>query len=206
MATYLFDARISEVVGRSCPGDTSKAMGPRGTAVRLDVFKTGDLEEKVSLFDLTVVKQRGGKKKRRVIGLPLNPKYEPWIPQLCKFFLERGKKHVFPFTRQMMWRHSKKVFKGLIYPIESYELIEDRGDIKVRKVRNFHYRNFRLHALRHIRTTELVEYYGFDGVDLCAFVGWALQTTMRGPQVLSRYLSVHWQRYFPKLLKTRLQH
>lgn len=53
MATYLFDARISEIVGGVCPGDNGGkevARGPRGTDARLDNFVSNGKEISCVIF------------------------------------------------------------------------------------------------------------------------------------------------------------
>jgi hypothetical protein len=74
---------------------------------------------------------------------------------------------------------------------------------KVLKDVDEHIRAFRLHALRHLRATELVEHYGFDGFQLATYGGWMPTTTTRISSVIQRYLSLSWQSYIDKLLKRR---
>jgi hypothetical protein len=64
-------------------------------------------------------------------------------------------------------------------------------------------RHYNLYALRHSRATELVKFYGFDGFELCVYIGWILKTGVGITPVAGRYLSLSWQSYFPKLLKKR---
>ena len=197
MATYLFAGRISEVVGRASPSDVGTvARGPIGSDVRTDVYTLGPLKEEAAVFSVQTAK-RGGRK--RLIALPL--KYEPWAKPLRAYFKERTKVLVFPFTRQKVWSYAKDAFDRLKYPIEQYAIYE--GEVpKVKKIRKAHTRDFRLHALRHLRATELVEYYGFNAFDLATFCGWTYRTAI-GMSSVDRYLSLGWQTYFPKLLKKR---
>jgi len=133
----------------------------------------------------------------------LEPDYEPWTETLLDYFGERGDQIVFPFTRQKMWSFAKHVFEDLRYPIEKYVLSVQEQGLTVKKEVDRHFRAFRLHALRHLRASELVEFYGFDGFDLSIYGGWTTQRGAGISKVMARYLTLHWQRYFPKLLKKR---
>jgi len=198
MAIYLFAARVSEVVAYSAPRDTTVARGPKGTDVYLTTYEDRDKEVDVAVFRIKTAK-RGG--LERLIALPMDPEYEPWTKDLYEYFMGFGEAYVFPFSRQWLWEHSKKVFDGLYYPIERYKIT--KPELGITKVVDRHYRPFRLHALRHIRTAELVEYYGFDGIDLSAYGGWTMKTTLGVSGALERYAHLNWQRYFPKLLRRR---
>lgn len=200
MATYLFDARISEVVGKASRRDTTTARGPRGTSASLQIYQRGDIKEQAVVFRVRTAKRKG---KERLIALPLNPDFEPWTQTLYDYFKECGSELVFPFTRQKLWEVSKKVFKGLVYPIEEYKIIVEEGNVKVKHVIPEHLRDLRLHGLRHVRATELVEFYGFNGIELCTYGGWKLKGAGLS-SVMSRYVNVNWQGYFPKLLKKRM--
>lgn len=56
-----------------------------------------------------------------------------------------------------------------------------------------------LHALRHLRATELVQKFGFEGKDLASYCGWTLRA-MGFPSMADIYLSLSWRSYFPELL------
>lgn len=193
---YLYAGRITEVVGDSSPNDTSHAIGPVGTDANPDVYinTNMDLREPAAVFTVRTAK-RG--KKPRLVALPLN--YEPWARELGKYFDARGEKLVFPFTRQHVGDVIREsgVFEGLEYPIEKYTIWQEKvAGPPVER----HLRPFNLHALRHLRASELVEHYGFDGIDLAIYGGWTFRASV-GVGSLDRYLSLGWQRYFPKLLR-----
>jgi len=199
MATYLFAARICEVVGRAYPKE--KCYGVRGNDVWLDSFKQGNEAIDAAVFRIRTAK-RGG--LIRNIGLPLE--YEPWAQKLYDYFQEFGDDYVFPFTRQCVWYRVRRHFMDLTYPIDEY-YVKEGGELKKRPT---HQRRFALHALRHLRTTELVEFYGFDGFNLAAYCGWTITTAqaqfgVKVPRVIARYLYLNWQGYFPKLLKRRYE-
>jgi len=198
MTCYLYAGRISEVVGVKYPSDTKTvARGPHGSDVVKDVYMAGLKRIPCAVFNVRTAK-RGGKERK--IALPLNPTYEPWTKPLYEYFKSKGGDVVFPFPRQQVWAHSKVAFEGLTYPIETYPT--KQGGVKI-KVAD-HIRSFRLHALRHLRATELRERYQFDGFDLASYCGWHLGTIV--PQIsrtMERYLSLGWASYFPKLLKKR---
>ena len=108
---------------------------------------------------------------------------------------------VFPFTRQKAYEYSSEAFEGLSYPIDQYK-IYDNGQV-VKSV-DRHFKQFRTHALRHIRATELIDFYGLDGFDLSIYGGWTLANIGHVSSATSRYVHLQWRKYFPKLLKERL--
>lgn len=196
-ACYLWAARISEVVGLATPGDVgTTARGPDARDIRLESFAN----EPVAIFNIKTAK-RGG--RTRYAALPLN--YEPWARELADYFQEIEGDSVFPFTRQEMWKHSREAFGGLTYPIERYIIVKSGDELEAKKIMfvEAHTRYFRLHALRHLRATELVEYYGFDGFNLAIYGGWTLRTAAGVSSVMERYLSLGWQSYLPKLMRKR---
>jgi len=197
MATYLFAGRISEVVGRATKGDTmTTARGPIGTDALSQIYELGTIQEQAVVFRVKTAKRRG---RERRIALPTNSNFEPWAKSLYNYFEERGDAIVFPYTRQKIWEYAKRVFEGLRYPIETYMIWKDG---QLQKKVDEHFRPFRLHALRHLRATELVEYYGFNAFELATYCGWTYRT-VTGMGSVDRYLSLSWQSYFPKLLKKR---
>jgi len=204
---YLIDGRISEAVGRKAPSDKgSAARGPRGRDVS---FQEYDGEE-VALFNVYTSKREG---TLRICALPLNSVYEPWTREIAEYFdrFDRDN-HVFPFNRGKVWRECRSAWEGLVYPIENYKVIEVdlKGNVilnengkKKSKTITRHTRPFNLHAIRHIRATDLVVYYGFNGPNLSAFAGWTLSTAMQVSSSINKYVSLDWRSYFHKLLKKR---
>jgi hypothetical protein len=186
-------ARVCEVCGLAYGSE--KAYGSRSEDLRLDDFADQD----VAIFTMRTAK-RGG--RERLIGLPVAEKYEPWTRELCGYF-QKASGFVFPFHRQWIWRRvtDLEIFTGLSYPIETYVIYAD-GEV-AKKV-DKHQRNFKLHALRHLRTTELVEYYGFDAFNLATYGGWTIKSMVGFGGSFDRYLGLSWQSYFPKLLKRRM--
>lgn len=202
MCGYLFCGRVSELISKVSPSDTGHTTprGPHGTDVKLSSFELGPLREEAVVFSVKTAK-RGG--IPRLIALPLNKEYEPWTEQVYEYFQECGKDFCFPFTRQKVWQYTTQVFEGLRYPIEQYTIIEKHGELKNRKVVKRHTRKFRTHALRHIRASELIEDYGFDGIDLSVYGGWTLRSTIGVGSSMQRYAHLQWRKYFPKLLRKR---
>ena len=201
MASYLFCGRVSEIIGQTCPSDLKKtrAIGPKGSDVRTDVFEWRSQKEEVAIFTVSTAK-RGGMERK--IALPLNPKYEPFTKPLLNYFREHENSKVFPFTRQKAWEYSRIVFDGLQYPIENYFLSKYENGVRVeKKPIKRHYRNFRTHALRHMRTAELIEIYGFNGFDLSIYGGWTLRSMVGVGSAMSRYAHLQWRKYLPKLFK-----
>ncbi len=201
MCSYLFCGRVSELISRISPSDVAHttARGPKGTDARLETFELGPINEEAVVFTISTAKRDG---LERLIALPLNKKYEPWTQPVYDYFLDCGIKQCFPFTRQKMWYYSKQVFEGLTYPIARYTIIEGQGETKIHRVIGRHSRPFRTHALRHMRTAELIEYYGFDGFDLSVYGGWTLRSMVGVGSSMERYAHLRWRKYFPKLLKT----
>ena len=200
MAAYLFCARISEVIGRTCPSDLGKtiARGPQAKDVMVDTYTIGDISEDVVIWTIKTAKRKG---KERLIALPLNPEYEPYTKSLFNYFQGfDSNDYVFPFTRQKASEYSRSVFKGLQYPIDAYKIYENG---LVTKEPPDHNKPFRTHALRHLRATELLSRYKFDGTDLSVYGGWTLRSMMGVGSAMTRYINLTWNHYFPKLLKKR---
>jgi hypothetical protein len=195
---YLFAARISELVSRASPKDNTVARGPLGSDYNIDVFELGPIKVEVAVFKVKTAK-RGGRERK--IALPLDGRYEKWTEELVDYYESCKNAPLFPFTRQRIGQLTRKVFGGLSYPIEQYVIV--KKDLGLRKVVKQHIKPFRLHALRHLRATELVEFYGFDGMDLSVYGGWTLRSMIGVGSSLERYAHLQWQRYFPKLLKER---
>ena len=212
MTCYLYAGRISEVVGIKYDSDNkTEARGPRGSDVIKDAYVVGMRKVPCAVFTVRTAKREG---KERKVALPFNPTYEPWTKPLYDYFRSKADQLVFPFSRQEVWVHSKTAFEGLTYPIDKYSVLADARVVKtfIRLTKTGkpvvdvpeHQRPFRLHALRHLRATELRERYQFDGFDLASYCGWRLGTIV--PQIsrtMERYLSLGWASYFPKLLKKR---
>jgi len=198
MGCLLFAARISELVAYASPRDTTVARGPKGEDVRLEVFENDSVREDVAIFKISTAK-RGG--VERLIALPLNKKYEPWTEEIYNYFLGFDGEPVFPFTRQAVKDYVKKnnVFNGYFYPIEKYTVSKNGLTKQVDR----HLKPFSLHALRHIRTTDLIDFYGFDSFDLSIYGGWTPKSIIGVGNAMGRYFHLQWRRYFPKLLKER---
>lgn len=206
MTTFILDARISEIVGEMCPGDTSSLYGIKGSYVKIENYEG----EEVAVFKVVTAKRKPLGAFIRLDALPL--KHEPWAEKIYDYFQSCGDNYVFNFNRQQAWVASKEAFEGLSYPIDHYSIYEsadeepdeielekarkklayvltgnkDVDDVLVRTVAkmgikktievNPHLKPFRLHALRHERASELVDRFEFDGMDLATYGGWTIQT------------------------------
>lgn len=199
MTAYLFCGRVSEVISRICPSDLNKtsARGPTGKDAKLRTYKLGAIKEDAVVFTVRTAKRQG---KERQIAIPLSPKYEPFSEQLYNYFLEFGKDSVFPFTRQKAHGYARKAFSGFKYQIEYYKIWENG---KIKSEPSTHMRGFRTHALRHLRASELLNEYDFNGVELSAYGGWTLKSTVGVGSAVARYAHLGWKKYFPKLLIKR---
>lgn len=196
---YLVDGRVSEAVGRASRSDTTTAWGPTGDDVSFQVYDEANKVE-AALFNVRTAKNRG---KPRICAIPLDPECEPWARQVALYFSKFGsRERVFPFTRQAVYNKAKKVFKGLRYPIDQYkntvEVFTGDGVKKKPVIVPTHWKPFRIHALRHLRATDLLSYYGFSTSELSKFGGWRLANS-----ALDSYIYYDWRSYFPKLLKKR---
>lgn len=194
MADYIYCGRISEVVAKAYKVDNTVARGPTGKDVRLDVYKVGPLKEDAVVFTVRTAKRLGLERK---VAIPVV--YEPWAMPLYNYYLQFGSNPVFSFTQQFVryWVRKMEVFKGLTYPVETYPIF--KNSILVNRVPR-HNRNFTLHAIRHLRASELVDFYGFNGPELAIYGGWTFKS-IGFPSATDRYLSLGWQTYFLKLLK-----
>lgn len=194
-AVYLCAARISEIVGHSTPGDTTQAIGSKGSEASLDNYEGHE----VVLFWLRTEKREDH--FVRMIALPTE--YEPWAKPLYEYYHSKGDRIVFPFTRQPMWKYARRLFSPLKYPIYRYT----RKDAQNKKIPvPKHWKPFGLHALRHLRATELNHFYHFGAEDLAAYCGWKLSTAVPAiSPVMERYIDLNWQQYIRKLFKPRTQ-
>ncbi len=192
-------ARISEIVGVSTPGDGSFARGPRGSDAKDDWWGEGFSRQKALVIDVRTAKRKG---LVRRIGLP--PDFDPWVMKVAEHFWSRGDGLAFPFTRHSIseYVNENALFEGWGWPVQDYSIYEGKG-IPPQKIEG-HIKPFSLHSLRDVRATQLLTFYGFDGVDLAIHGGWTIQNTVAGvTSVMARYLDIYqdWRRPFPKLMK-----
>lgn len=133
----------------------------------------------------------------RIVAIPLDPTYEPWIETILMYCLNRSMKNktmpIFKVTPRTIQNYCKEYFKGLEYYIEEYTV----GKTKVPG----HFKPLSTHGIRHIRATQLINEYLFDGIDITIFCGWRITRELAMPQMAKRYVYGQWGRYFPKLLK-----
>lgn len=214
MTQYLVDGRPCELAARRYRSDRAQVYGQHLTA-----SLTRELGHEATLIEVTTAKRLKEKglepqnrvsQTTRVIALPLE--YEPWAKQVHRWITT----HKPPFNcyKQDINTYvlNNQTFGDLTYPIEYYELWEN-GEIIAHKEE--HTKPFRLHALRHLRTTELVEVYDFDGIDLALYGGWSFRRIAQAEGMQSnvfsgagalagamkRYAHIQYKRYFPKLLR-----
>jgi hypothetical protein len=160
------------------------------------------IKEPVAVFQVSTHKRLG---MIREIALPLNPTYEPWTKSLVAYFKARKEGVAFPFNRQQMWTVANQAFEGLKYKIMPYKktIGKDTEGKLIKKPIPEHMRAFALQALRHLRGSELRNYYNFDGADRSAYGGWTLRTTEGVSGSQDRYIELPWRSYFSKLLRER---
>ena len=218
---YLICGRASECVSKTY--GTRNVYGPTG---EVEITKFED-DISGAFYDAAVFPVRTAKRKGhlRKIALPLDPKYEPWTQQVVDYFQSKGKRNVFPFSRQYLWRLARPYFKDMNYNIESYRLwITKKGSVVTYrdttaidtelKFVEAHTNPCALHWIRHLRATDLVSAPGyprrfrFDVFELSYFGGWTLRGLMglgasRGSGAFERYINLSWENYFPKMLRVK---
>lgn len=167
----------------------------------------------IAVFKVNIAKQhlevyRGQKEAYpfRYVALPIEEQYHPWVKSLVDYYHDAGDHVVFDFNRQDNWEfitRKNKVFDGLFYPIKKYHYYPN-GDITTEPVPCFaHPRLFKCHAIRHVRTDQLIADLNFDGFDLQALVGWSAGSGNKissAPAQASNYAEIRqaWRRYVPK--------
>jgi hypothetical protein len=170
---------------------------------------------KVAVFKIKIAKQHlevyNNRKEAypfRLVALPLDKKFDPWTQEIYDYFHDAGSNYVFPFSRQDNWEYisrKDKIFNGLYYPIKKYHYYLN-GDITAEPVPCFdHRRQFKCHAIRHVRTDQLIADLKFDGFDLQALVGWSAGSGNKvssAPVQASNYAEIRqaWRRYVHKLV------
>lgn len=192
MDVYLKAGRICESVARKVPQDkTTTPYGPVGIDANL---------EDIDGHEAVVLTVHTAKRKgiERIVAVPTE--FEPWAKPLYNYYKQYGNKPVFNLTRQWVWVRAKTLFEGHTYPIMSYKICKDNTLLEVPA----HDKRFTLHALRHLRATELVRVFHFKAEDLAAYCGWRLTTVTKATSVMERYIDLGaYLEYFPKLLKKR---
>lgn len=175
---------------------------------QVNFAEISNITEDVAVFTVSTEK-RGG--LTREIGLPLNPKYDPWVKQVYDY-LSRKKGNGFEFTRQEMWAAAKEAFTGFTYKIHPYKrAVIEKGEYvhdengKLKKVQVLEQRKrFTDHGIRHLRNLELKKFYGLTPEERAGYGGWTLATVTGTSAAQDRYEESPWRIYFPKLLKKRL--
>ena len=214
MFGYLIAGRVSEIVRKACPSDTGTTPnGPYGSDWELAKYKDGDTN-----YDALVLNVRTSKRDGliRNVGIPLD--LEPFAEPLYKYLQGfSDDEPVFHYTRQDLYNHTRETFEGYIYPIEPYtirEIDQEKYQEILNKVPEEiqpfvkppdsvvnetkvpkHYRRLALHgSMRHYRTMELAERYGFSKEERDVYTG------HKTPGSDDRYSHLNWRLYFPKLL------
>jgi hypothetical protein len=162
---------------------------------------------KVAVFRIRIAKQKLEENEEppyRLVALPMPRQYEPWTQEIYDYFHDKGDEYVFPWNRQTIWHYITNVqpiFKDLTYRIKKYTFMKS-GQLS-HKILS-HNRPFKLHALRHVRTDELISRFHFDGIDLGAYVGWSMgrgSNSANMPAMAGNYAEIReaWPRYIKKL-------
>lgn len=174
---------------------------------KIDYAKIAAIQEPVAIFKVATEK-RG--ELTREIGLPLNPKYDPWVKEVYDY-LSKKKMPGFQFTRQAMWITAKASFKGFTYLVHPYKrAVIENGEYqydrdKLRKVNvKESTKDFTDHGIRHLKNSELKTFYGLTPEERAGYGGWTLATMAGTSAAQDRYEEASWRLYFPKMLKQRV--
>jgi hypothetical protein len=178
---YLMACRPSEVVTRVSPADCGKTS-PYG---RFLTWGFQDIAgEKAFVISLTCARRKakaeiGDRGVRRLVGLPINPAYEPWTKDLLFWMRDHDRKLSIELTQQRLGQIVRR------------ELSELDPSISTK-------------SLRHYRLTHLAKYYDFEPYDLIAYAGWSLRSRpVMG--LFSRRMEIQahsaLRHYLPKLLR-----
>lgn len=169
---YLTASRASELITEISPADLEHTK-PYGTLAKwdLDDYKN----EKVLVLKIAILKRKAEEVVLKHIGLPCDPKYEPWTLDVLRH-IKKTRNITFPIVRQSARRVIAKYF-----PYQEGE--------KARK-----------NILRHYRLTHLSSRYGFNAEDIITYAGWTFKGTFKSGQ-LDTYLHLDWRKYFDKLLR-----
>lgn len=183
---YLTASRVSELITQVTPYD--KEHGQTRAFGKYVSFRTAKYNgEDVFLLKMPVLKRKAKVTKKKedkvykLIGLPVEPKYEPWTLKLMSWVRKYGTLN-FDISRMTGWRIVKR-WLGKLDP------------------------DVHTHSLRHYRITHLITEYNFDPFDLTAYAGWSFKTGMgkAGMGSVSGQLDVYahlaWRKYFGKLLR-----
>jgi len=166
MYAFLTGCEITEACG---------PYSPRGTYAVEVSYLIDDVFQPAVLFKIKSARRNGS---IRSCVLPLDPKYEPWVELILRWFKKCGNDYVFNFSQTGTLESSKRyaglrikeLFKGFKTIKEGYR--RDKG----RKIETRH-APFLFTALRQIRKQQLENDYNFDEIDLAKFGGWRIKST-----------------------------
>lgn len=157
--------------------------------MELGDFTVQDLEGEEFLVVTLRTAKRGGLQRSVASSMRLDPLAEDVWEGVQHFEGPPGP--LFSISPRTVERATAHTFWGLSYPIMSYKVSQERVDQ--------HWRIFNVHALRHIRATELSQHYGFSGEDLARFLGWTMGSA-RLSNMIERYEMYSWKKYGQRLL------
>jgi hypothetical protein len=170
--------RISEIV-------TKRNRGKGNTSDTLSLEET---EHKATGEKTLLIRVNALKKKdpvTREIGIPLDPRHEPWAEPVWDTWNNNDKKNPCNLSRQQAWAANRAIFNGLGYKVKGRDDLKPGSD----------------HLLRHIRVTELRQMQ-LTREERTAFFSWSAMN-LGGAVVMDDYDKPEWFEWFPKLLKAR---
>jgi hypothetical protein len=181
---YLTAARVSEIITRTSPWEiTHHQTKPLGDDLTVELIKNrGRNKPAILLFTIPLSKRLKKLESSRVVGLPSKLEYEPWLLHILRYRENNNKKLSFDLTRQRVGQIVKKELRML------------DSNISPNKLRTY-------------RITHLVKEYGFDQIDLMAYLGIPMKPSqeLANLDMPDTSLDLSWKRYFQKLLKPFFQ-
>jgi hypothetical protein len=165
----------------------------------LDNLLTQTLQVAVFKINLSRRKPKSNEEiPSRLVALPMLEKFEPWTKGLFEYFKKAGDDYVFQFNRAVPFNIIQKegVFKGLKYPIKSYDYHRKSDEVMTVKS---HLRNIKLEGLRLVRVDELREKNHFDDLDLAVFTGSKITISRVRGIFEDAVVKEDWHRYIMKL-------
>jgi len=177
---YLTASRPSEICTRTTPSELrNQTSKPYGRSMSWTLGRSKK-EKDTLLINVALAKKRKSLPSHKIIALPINPDFEPWVFDLLKR-ISLNKKLEFDLTRVSV----NNIVKENLSPLLG--------------------RNVRAKDLRQLRLKHLARLYDFDPYDLEAIAGIYFHKKLiagtLSVEKIEIYMELAWKRYFPKLLK-----
>ncbi len=126
---------------------------------------------------------------QREIGIPLNPRYEPWAEKVLRDWEDSGGVNPYQVDRVHAWAANRLVFDGIGYKVAPQRATQTPEHLKPGGN----------HILRHERAAELRRAQ-LSVEERVAYFAWSAQTAGLN-SMLATYDRIPWFDIFPKLLR-----